>query len=124
MTKTLSLSKNKGYIQCTWGDCKMREAIILAGGEGWRLKPATWVPKPLLKINKKKRSLIIRLIGFVRTILRILLLHLIGRTSQKEPRHIFTGRRKPRNRWSYKKSFSAHQRQSCLCNERRRPSVL
>ena len=31
----------------------MREAIILAGGEGWRLKPATWVPKPLLKINKK-----------------------------------------------------------------------
>ena len=31
----------------------MREAIILAGGEGWRLKPATWVPKPLLQINKK-----------------------------------------------------------------------
>ncbi|MCW4034950.1 MAG: sugar phosphate nucleotidyltransferase [Candidatus Bathyarchaeota archaeon] len=31
----------------------MREAIILAGGEGWRLKPATWVPKPLLKINKR-----------------------------------------------------------------------
>lgn len=31
----------------------MREAIILAGGEGWRLKPATWVPKPLLKINAK-----------------------------------------------------------------------
>jgi len=30
----------------------VREAIILAGGEGWRLKPATWVPKPLLKINK------------------------------------------------------------------------
>ena len=30
----------------------MKEAIILAGGEGWRLKPATWVPKPLLKINK------------------------------------------------------------------------
>jgi D-glycero-alpha-D-manno-heptose 1-phosphate guanylyltransferase len=30
----------------------LREAIILAGGEGWRLKPATWVPKPLLKINK------------------------------------------------------------------------
>ena len=31
----------------------LKEAIILAGGEGWRLKPATWVPKPLLKINKK-----------------------------------------------------------------------
>ena len=31
----------------------MREAIILAGGEGWRLKPDTWVPKPLLIINKK-----------------------------------------------------------------------
>jgi len=31
----------------------MGEAIILAGGEGWRLKPATWVPKPLLKINKE-----------------------------------------------------------------------
>ena len=32
---------------------KMKEAIILAGGEGWRLKPATWVPKPLLKINEQ-----------------------------------------------------------------------
>jgi NDP-sugar pyrophosphorylase family protein len=31
----------------------LREAVILAGGEGWRLKPATWVPKPLLKINTK-----------------------------------------------------------------------
>ena len=30
----------------------LKEAIILAGGEGWRLKPATWVPKPLLQINK------------------------------------------------------------------------
>jgi NDP-sugar pyrophosphorylase family protein len=30
----------------------MKEAIVLAGGEGWRLKPATWVPKPLVKINK------------------------------------------------------------------------
>ncbi|UCE43515.1 MAG: NDP-sugar synthase [Candidatus Bathyarchaeota archaeon] len=29
----------------------MYEAIILCGGEGWRLKPETWVPKPLLKID-------------------------------------------------------------------------
>jgi NDP-sugar pyrophosphorylase family protein len=29
------------------------EAIILCGGEGWRLKPDTWVPKPLLKIDDK-----------------------------------------------------------------------
>jgi NDP-sugar pyrophosphorylase family protein len=27
------------------------EAIILCGGEGWRLKPHTWAPKPLLKIS-------------------------------------------------------------------------
>jgi len=32
---------------------RMNEAIILAGGEGWRLKPETWTPKPLLKINKE-----------------------------------------------------------------------
>ena len=31
----------------------LKEAIILAGGEGWRLKPETWIPKPLLKINKR-----------------------------------------------------------------------
>ncbi len=31
----------------------MYEAIILCGGEGWRLKPETWVPKPLLKIDDK-----------------------------------------------------------------------
>jgi NDP-sugar pyrophosphorylase family protein len=27
------------------------EAIILCGGEGWRLKPDMWTPKPLLKIS-------------------------------------------------------------------------
>lgn len=27
------------------------EAVILCGGEGWRLKPDTWIPKPLLKIS-------------------------------------------------------------------------
>jgi NDP-sugar pyrophosphorylase family protein len=27
------------------------EAIILCGGKGWRLKPYTWTPKPLLKIS-------------------------------------------------------------------------
>lgn len=30
---------------------KLYEAVILCGGEGWRLKPDTWVPKPLLKID-------------------------------------------------------------------------
>jgi NDP-sugar pyrophosphorylase family protein len=39
--------------QMQQGEGRMGEAIILAGGEGWRLKPATWVPKPLLKINKQ-----------------------------------------------------------------------
>ena len=29
----------------------MNEAIILAGGEAWRLKPNIWVPKPQLKLN-------------------------------------------------------------------------
>ena len=43
----------------------LKEAIILAGGEGWRLKPATWVPKPLLKINKK--TLIDHQIDWLRT---------------------------------------------------------
>ena len=43
----------------------MKEAIILAGGEGWRLKPATWVPKPLLKINKN--TLIDRQIEWLRS---------------------------------------------------------
>jgi len=36
-----------------WKVIEVREAIILAGGEGWRLKPDTWVPKPLLKINEE-----------------------------------------------------------------------
>lgn len=27
------------------------EAILLCGGEGWRLKPNTWTPKPLLEIR-------------------------------------------------------------------------
>lgn len=43
----------------------LREAIILAGGQGWRLKPATWVPKPLLKINKS--TLIDRQIEWLRS---------------------------------------------------------
>jgi mannose-1-phosphate guanylyltransferase len=43
----------------------LREAIILAGGEGWRLKPATWVPKPLLTINKN--TLIDRQIEWLRS---------------------------------------------------------
>jgi NDP-sugar pyrophosphorylase family protein len=29
------------------------EAIILAGGDAWQLKPNTWVPKPKLKINNE-----------------------------------------------------------------------
>jgi len=33
------------------------EAIVLCGGEGWRLKPDTWIPKPLLKISKKETLL-------------------------------------------------------------------
>ncbi len=43
----------------------MAEAIILAGGEGWRLKPATWVPKPLLKVDKQ--TLIDRQISWLRS---------------------------------------------------------
>ncbi len=37
----------------------------MAGGEGWRLKPATWVPKPLLKIDKQ--TLIDRQISWLRS---------------------------------------------------------
>ena len=33
------------------------EAIILCGGEGWRLKPDTWTPKPLLKISAQETLL-------------------------------------------------------------------
>jgi len=47
------------------GGSKMVEAVILAGGEGWRLKPATWVPKPLLKIDKE--SLLDRQIFWLRS---------------------------------------------------------
>ena len=31
----------------------MYEAIILCGGHAWRLKPHTWVPKPLLPIKEE-----------------------------------------------------------------------
>lgn len=33
------------------------EGIILCGGEGWRLKPDTWTPKPLLEISEKETVL-------------------------------------------------------------------
>ncbi|WXG44612.1 MAG: sugar phosphate nucleotidyltransferase [Promethearchaeati archaeon SRVP18_Atabeyarchaeia-1] len=33
------------------------EAIILCGGEGWRLKPDEWTPKPLLKITETESLL-------------------------------------------------------------------
>jgi NDP-sugar pyrophosphorylase family protein len=33
------------------------EAIILCGGEGWRLKPDIWTPKPLLKISENRTLL-------------------------------------------------------------------
>jgi len=33
------------------------EAIILCGGKGWRLKPDTWTPKPLLKISAEETLL-------------------------------------------------------------------
>lgn len=40
------------------------EAIILCGGEGWRLKPDTWTPKPLLKISDNE-TLLDRQIGWL-----------------------------------------------------------
>jgi len=40
------------------------EAIVLCGGEGWRLKPDTWTPKPLLKIFGQE-SLLDRQIGWL-----------------------------------------------------------
>ncbi|MCK5593017.1 NTP transferase domain-containing protein [Candidatus Bathyarchaeota archaeon] len=43
----------------------MKEAIILAGGQGWRLKPSTWIPKPLLKIDSK--TLVDRQITWLRS---------------------------------------------------------
>jgi len=33
------------------------EAIVLCGGEGWRLKPDTWTPKPLLTISGQETLL-------------------------------------------------------------------
>jgi NDP-sugar pyrophosphorylase family protein len=40
------------------------EAVILCGGEGWRLKPDTWIPKPLLQISET-RTLLDRQIGWL-----------------------------------------------------------
>ena len=40
------------------------EAIVLCGGEGWRLRPDTWIPKPLLKISGQE-SLLDRQIGWL-----------------------------------------------------------
>lgn len=31
---------------------EIREAIVLAGGNSWRLKPDIWLPKPMLQLNK------------------------------------------------------------------------
>jgi NDP-sugar pyrophosphorylase family protein len=31
---------------------QIKEAILLAGGNAWRLKPDIWVPKPMLQLNK------------------------------------------------------------------------
>ena len=56
---------------------KMAEAIILCGGTGWRLKPHTWIPKPLLPLleTPTKKTLLdlqiewLRKHGFERIIL-------------------------------------------------------
>lgn len=42
----------------------MKEAIILAGGHGWRLKPYTYVTKPLLEIHKAE-TLLRRQVGWL-----------------------------------------------------------
>ena len=55
----------------------MTEAIILCGGAGWRLKPHTWIPKPLLPLleTPTKKTLLdlqiewLRKHGFERIIL-------------------------------------------------------
>lgn len=36
---------------------KMYEAVVLAGGKGWRLKPDVWIPKPLVPLNGKESLL-------------------------------------------------------------------
>jgi len=56
---------------------RMTEAIILCGGAGWRLKPHTWIPKPLLPLleTPTKKTLLdlqiewLRKHGFERIIL-------------------------------------------------------
>lgn len=46
----------------------MAEAIILCGGTGWRLKPHTWIPKPLLPLKEtpSKSTLLDLQIGWLK----------------------------------------------------------